>query len=60
MKRCRGQFPCEKQADNELQRLFKLKPEYPVEETEDLNVLPKNPESPITIEQIKRKGHIQF
>lgn len=60
MKRCRGQHPCEKQADKEVQRLFKHKPKYSFEETEDLSILPKNPENPIIIKQMKRNGHIQF
>lgn len=60
MKRCRGQFQCEKQANKEVQRLLKRKPDYLDEEIEDLDMLPKNTDKPITLEQMKRKGHMRF
>lgn len=60
MKRCREQFPYEKRTNKEVQRLLKNNQDYPFGETEDLCVLPKNTDKPITLEQMMRNRNIQF
>lgn len=60
MKRCREQFPYEKRANKEVLRLLKNNQDYPFRETEDLCVLPKNTDKPITLEQMMRNRNIQF
>lgn len=60
MKRCRGQLPCEKRANKELRRFSECKLDYSLGENETLDELPKNPDKPISTEQMKRNKQIYF